>query len=144
MKSTPGVSAFPDGDNMFSWVGTIVGGEGTPYEDLEYKLSLTFSAEYPYKAPTVKFISPCFHPNVDQYGNICLDILKDKWSAVYNVSTLLMSIQTLLGDPNNDSPLNTYAASLWANQSEYCQVLQKKYQEDVASKLDEEEDDDDE
>ena len=29
-----------------------------------------------YKAPTVKFVTPCFHPNVDQFGNICLDILK--------------------------------------------------------------------
>ena len=52
-------------------------------------------------------------------GNICLDILKDKWSAAYSVRTVLVSIQSLLGDPNNDSPLNTFAATLWDNAEEY-------------------------
>lgn len=42
--------------------------------------------------------------------------LQDKWSAVYNVRTILLSIQSLLGEPNNDSPLNGYAAALWPNQ----------------------------
>ena len=54
-------------------------------------------ADYPFKAPEVKFVTPCFHPNVDQYGNICLDILKEKWSAAYSVRTVLLSIQSLLG-----------------------------------------------
>ena len=79
----PGVSAFPDGDSLFSWVGTIQGAAETVYEGMSYKLSLKFPTDYPFKAPTVKFETPCFHPNVDQYGNICLDILKDKWSAAY-------------------------------------------------------------
>ena len=56
-----------------------------------------FGADYPFKAPEVKFVTPCFHPNVDQYGNICLDILKEKWSAAYSVRTVLLSIQSLLG-----------------------------------------------
>jgi len=47
------------------------------YEGLTFKLSLKFPTGYPYEAPTVTFNAPCcFHPNVDQYGNICLDILK--------------------------------------------------------------------
>ena len=58
------------------------------------------------------FDTPCFHPNVDQHGNICLDILKEKWSAAYSVRTVLLSIQSLLGEPNNDSPLNAYAAKV--------------------------------
>ena len=67
------------------------------YEGLTFKLSLKFPTSYPYEAPQVTFVTPCFHPNVDQYGNICLDILKEKWSAVYNVRTILLSIQSLLG-----------------------------------------------
>jgi hypothetical protein len=89
---------------------------GQVYEGLTYKLSFKFSSSYPYSAPTVKFETPCFHPNVDSNGNICLDILKEKWSAVYNVGTVLLSIQSLLSEPNNDSPLNGYAAALWENQ----------------------------
>eukprot|EP01112_Ceratiomyxa_fruticulosa_P021651 TRINITY_DN769_c0_g1_i1.p1 TRINITY_DN769_c0_g1~~TRINITY_DN769_c0_g1_i1.p1 ORF type:complete len:178 (+),score=42.58 TRINITY_DN769_c0_g1_i1:274-807(+) len=129
MSGSKDVSAFPDGDNLLNWIGTITGASGTVYEGLTYKLSLSFPAGYPYSAPTVKFTTPCFHPNVDQNGNICLDILKDKWSAVYNVRTLLLSIQSLLGEPNNDSPLNGYAATLWENQAEYKKILHKKYAE---------------
>ena len=61
------------------------------------------NAEYPFKAPEVKFITPCYHPNVDQFGNICLDILKEKWSAAYSVRTLLLSIQSLLGEQASNS-----------------------------------------
>lgn len=45
----------------------------------------------------MKFITACFHPNVDENGFICLDILKDKWSALYDVRSILLSIQSLLG-----------------------------------------------
>eukprot|EP01133_Synstelium_polycarpum_P010564 gene10564-12289_t len=129
MAGSPGISAFPDGDNIFNWVGTIQGAPGTVYESLEFKLSLKFPTDYPFKAPVVKFETACFHPNVDLVGNICLDILKEKWSPIYNVRTLLLSIQSLLAEPNNDSPLNSYAASMWENQEEYKKVLIKKYQE---------------
>ena len=101
------------------------------YEGLTYKLSLAFPNDYPFKSPTVKFKTPCFHPNVDQFGNICLDILKEKWSAVYNVRTILLSIQSLLGEPNNQSPLNAQAAQLWENQEEYKKTLHKKYRDDT-------------
>jgi len=71
-----GVSAFPDGDNLFTWIATINGGVDTMYDGLCYKLLLQFPSRYPYVPPTVKFSTPCFHPNVDEHGNICLDILK--------------------------------------------------------------------
>lgn len=71
-----GVSAFPEGESIFTWAGTIKGGKGTMYEDLSYKLLLRFPLDYPFKPPLVKFETTCFHPNVDQFGNICLDILQ--------------------------------------------------------------------
>jgi ubiquitin-conjugating enzyme E2 C len=77
----------------------------------------------------VTFTHVIFHPNVDTSGNICLDILKEKWSAVYNVRTILLSIQSLLGEPNNESPLNGQAASLWENQTEFVKVVKKKFEE---------------
>lgn len=42
-------------------------------------------------------------------------VLQDKWSAVYSVHTILVSLQSLLGDPNNASPLNVEASELWPN-----------------------------
>lgn len=77
-----------------------------PYTGLSFKLSLTFPPTYPYTAPHVTFITPMYHPNIDMSGNICLDILKEEWSAVYNVQTILLSIQSMLAEPNPKSPLN--------------------------------------
>lgn len=76
MSGDSGISAFPDGDNLFHWIATITGAQSTAYEGLSYKLSLSFPSRYPYAPPVVKFTTPCYHPNVDEQGNICLDILK--------------------------------------------------------------------
>ncbi|XP_072954210.1 uncharacterized protein [Typha angustifolia] len=127
MSGDVGVSAFPEGENIFSWIGTIEGSKGTAYEGLSYKLSLRFPVDYPFKPPQVKFETPCFHPNVDQCGNICLDILQDMWSSAYDCRTILLSIQSLLGEPNNESPLNSYAATLWNNQEDYKKMVHKQY-----------------
>jgi ubiquitin-conjugating enzyme E2 C len=97
----PGVSAFPGADgNLTSWTATIEGPDDTPYAGLTFKLSFAFPANYPYAPPTVLFKTPIYHPNVDFSGRICLDILKDKWTAAYNIQTVLLSLQSLLGEPN--------------------------------------------
>ncbi|CAJ1976773.1 unnamed protein product [Sphenostylis stenocarpa] len=122
-----GVSAFPDGESIFTWIGTIEGGKGTLYEGLSYKLSLRFPLDYPFKPPQVKFETMCFHPNVDQFGNICLDILQDKWSSAYDCRTILLSIQSLLEEPNLESPLNSYAATLWNDKEDYRRMVHKQF-----------------
>ncbi|XP_058741200.1 uncharacterized protein LOC131613556 [Vicia villosa] len=122
-----GVSAFPVAESIFNWVGTIEGGKGTLYEGLSYKLSLRFPVDYPFKPPQVKFDSMCFHPNVDQFGNICLDILQDKWSSAYDCRTILLSIQSLLEEPNLESPLNSYAAELWNDKEDFKRMVHKQY-----------------
>ncbi|KAL9404993.1 hypothetical protein Peur_001965 [Populus x canadensis] len=127
MSGESGISAFPEGDNIFCWKGTIKGSKDTVFEGTEYKLSLSFPNDYPFKPPKVKFETSCFHPNVDIYGNICLDILQDKWSSAYDVRTILLSIQSLLGEPNISSPLNTQAAQLWSNQQDYRKMVEKLY-----------------
>lgn len=76
MSGDAGISAFPEEDNIFCWKGTIMGSKDTVFEGTEYKLSLSFPNDYPFKPPKVKFETGCFHPNVDVYGNICLDILQ--------------------------------------------------------------------
>lgn len=100
MSPSPGVSAFPNEANFLEWTGTIEGPEGTPYAGLTLKLSFSFPHNYPYVAPTVLFKTPIYHPNIDFSGRICLDILKEKWSAIYNVQSVLLSLQSLLGEPN--------------------------------------------
>jgi len=136
MSGVKGVSAFPSEENIFCWIGTINGAHGTVYEGLTYKLKLEFPNNYPYSAPNVHFTTPCFHPNVDEHGNICLDILKEKWTALYDVRTILLSLQSLLSEPNIDSPLNTQAAQMWKDQTTYKRVLLEKYDHEVRRKTD--------
>ena len=76
MSKDKTVTGFPVKGNLLSWIGTIHGPAQTVYEGLVFKLSLSFPSDYPCSSPTVKFVTPCYHPNVDQHGNICLDILK--------------------------------------------------------------------
>jgi len=127
MSSDKHATAFPDGDNMFKWVGTLRGGDDTPFEGLTYKLDIRFPAEYPFSAPAITFTTPCFHPNIDTQGNICLDILKDKWSASLSISAVLQSLRSLLGDPNIDSPLNGQAAALWSDQTAFRSEVLRVY-----------------
>ncbi|KAI1891033.1 hypothetical protein AGOR_G00159710 [Albula goreensis] len=86
MSGDKGISAFPESDNLFKWIGTIDGAQGTVYEGLRYKLSLEFPSGYPYKAP-----------------------------------------RSLLGEPNNESPMNAGAAELWENQEAYKAHLHATY-----------------
>jgi ubiquitin-conjugating enzyme E2 C len=150
LTPTPGISAFPDDGNMLSWTATITGPTETPYSGLNLKLSFAFPSNYPYAPPTVLFKTPIYHPNVDFSGRICLDILKEKWSAVYNVQTVLLSLQSLLGEPNkyvdqlhavlassslltechSASPLNGEAATLHEkNPEEYAKKVLARHQD---------------
>jgi len=80
MQPSDGVSAFPSEDNIFHWSASLTGPSSTVYESQTYKLSITFPSDYPYSSPTIKFTTGIWHPNIDLHGNICLDILKEKWS----------------------------------------------------------------
>lgn len=69
------------------------------------------------------FVTPCFHPNVDEQGFICLDILKDKWSALYDVRSILLSIQSLLGGMCSLSAAIANHASVYLLEgTKYCQI----------------------
>lgn len=87
--------------------------EGTPYEDGTFHLTLNFDETYPNNPPKCQFKTPMFHPNIYSSGDICLDILSNRWSPTYDVAALLTSIQSLLPDPNPSSAANGQAASLF-------------------------------
>lgn len=102
----------------------------TPFEDGTFKLLLTFEDSYPNKPPTVKFLSRMFHPNVYANGELCLDILQNRWSPTYDVAAILTSIQSLLHDPNPNSPANAEAAQLYReNMKEYVRRVKATVEE---------------
>mmetsp|Transcript_40705 Transcript_40705/g.100576 ORF Transcript_40705/g.100576 Transcript_40705/m.100576 type:complete len:154 (-) Transcript_40705:187-648(-) len=115
-----GVSGAPKDNDIMKWNAVIFGPDDTPWEDGTFRLQLEFTEDYPNKAPTVKFVTKLFHPNVYADGSICLDILQNQWSPIYDIAAILTSIQSLLCDPNPNSPANSEAARLYQeNRREY-------------------------
>ena len=105
-------SAGPSGDNVFLWYASILGPEHTPYSGGIFRLRIVFPPEYPYKPPIVRFAVPVYHPNINDRGEICLDILKTEWSPALTVSKVLLSISSLLSEPNPDDPLSPEIAKV--------------------------------
>ncbi|VVC37513.1 Ubiquitin-conjugating enzyme E2,Ubiquitin-conjugating enzyme/RWD-like,Ubiquitin-conjugating enzyme [Cinara cedri] len=122
-----GIGGTPSDNNIMLWKAVIFGPPDTPFEDGIFKLTIEFTEEYPNKPPTVKFISKMFHPNIyAENGDICLDILQNHWSPTYDIAAILTSIQSLLSDPNPNSPANSLAAQLYKeNRKEYDNQVKK-------------------
>lgn len=95
-NETTGITAAPKEDNIMLWEAVIFGPDDTCWEGGIFMLSLVFTEDYPNKAPEVTFQTKIFHPNVYSDGKICLDILQNQWSPIYDISAILTSIQVFL------------------------------------------------
>ncbi|KAG6535363.1 hypothetical protein ZIOFF_000329 [Zingiber officinale] len=98
-------SAGPVAEDMFHWQATIMGPSDSPYAGGVFLVTIHFPPDYPFKPPKVAFRTKVFHPNINSNGSICLDILKEQWSPALTISKVLLSICSLLTDPNPDDPL---------------------------------------
>ena len=107
-------SAGPDETkDQFHWKASIMGPEDSPYQGGVFFLNIQFPADYPFRAPKCTFVTRIYHPNINSNGSICLDILKDQWSPALTISKVLLSISSLLTDPNPDDPLVPEIAQLF-------------------------------
>ncbi|XP_075854728.1 ubiquitin-conjugating enzyme E2 D3 isoform X2 [Microcebus murinus] len=90
---------------VFHWQATIMGPNDSPYQGGVFFLTIHFPTDYPFKPPKVAFTTRIYHPNINSNGSICLDILRSQWSPALTISKVLLSICSLLCDPNPDDPL---------------------------------------
>jgi ubiquitin-conjugating enzyme E2 D len=93
------------GDDLYHWTATIIGPPDSPYAGGIFNLDIHFPMNYPFKPPKCNFTTKIYHPNINSAGSICVDILKDNWSPALTLSKVLLSICSLLTDPNPDDPL---------------------------------------
>jgi ubiquitin-conjugating enzyme E2 D len=120
-------------DDMYKWQATILGPDDTPYVGGIFNLLIQFPTDYPFKPPKVSFITKIYHCNINSNGSICLDILKDQWSPALTISKVLLSICSLMGDPNPNDPLMIDIADQYINNNEEFINMAKTYTLQYAS-----------
>ncbi|KAI0079170.1 hypothetical protein K474DRAFT_1705843 [Panus rudis PR-1116 ss-1] len=95
----------PCEDSLFHWKATIPGPEGSVYEGGVFDVDITLAADYPFSAPRMTFATRIYHMNISERGGICIDILKHNWSPALSLYKVILSLSSLLTDPNPRDPL---------------------------------------
>lgn len=110
LKEETGIIVEPTNEaDLTEWTAYLPGPEDSPYYGYIYPLSIQIPDNFPMRPPLINFKIKVYHPNVGSGGSICLDILGEQWSPVLTLPKIILSISSLLTDPNPKSPLNSSA-----------------------------------
>jgi ubiquitin-protein ligase len=125
-------------NNFFIWDVLLIGPPDSPFEGGIFKCQFKFTTSYPNKPPEFKFISQIFHPNIYPDGKVCISILHEgvdefgyesiteRWCPSHSVDSVLMSILSMITNPNFESPANLDASIMWRNNwQEYKNTIYK-------------------
>eukprot|EP01127_Copromyxa_protea_P017381 TRINITY_DN528_c0_g2_i1.p1 TRINITY_DN528_c0_g2~~TRINITY_DN528_c0_g2_i1.p1 ORF type:complete len:329 (-),score=76.72 TRINITY_DN528_c0_g2_i1:48-1034(-) len=115
-----------DESNIFEWYIYFEGPSESPYQGGIFQAKMTFPQDYPMSPPTLEVLSDFWHPNVYKGGKVCISILhppgkddmsgelaEERWLPTQTVSTIMLSFQSMLSDPNINSPANLDASVQW-------------------------------
>lgn len=136
-----------DDSNIFDWQIAIFGPPGTCYAGGYFKAHIRFPGDYPFSAPSFRFLTKIWHPNIYENGEVCISILHppiddpqggelpgERWNPTQSVRTVLLSIISILNDPNTFSPANVDASVAFRNWQEgkdnkYKDVIKKQIED---------------
>jgi len=133
-------------ENLFEWSVGIFGPPDTLYQGGYFKALMKFPHDYPYSPPSIRFITKVWHPNVYENGDLCISILHppvddpqsgelpcERWNPTQNVRTILLSVISLLNEPNTFSPANVDASVMYrrwrdsnGRDNEYPNIIRKQ------------------
>lgn len=115
-----------DDENMFDWDVGVFGPPKTLYEGGYFKAKIKFPQDYPYSPPSFKFLTKMWHPNIYETGDVCISILhppvddpqsgelpQERWNPTQNVRTIMLSVISMLNEPNTSSPANVDASVMF-------------------------------
>ncbi|KAF7203029.1 cell division cycle 34 homolog (S. cerevisiae) a [Nothobranchius furzeri] len=146
-----------DESDMYNWEVAIFGPPNTHYEGGYFKARIKFPVDYPYSPPAFRFLTKMWHPNIYENGDVCISILhppvddpqsgelpSERWNPTQNVRTILLSVISLLNEPNTFSPANVDASVMYrrwreskGKDREYIEIIRKQV---MATKADAERD----
>nr|XP_020462726.1 ubiquitin-conjugating enzyme E2 R2-like isoform X1 [Monopterus albus] len=107
---------------------------------------IKFPVDYPYSPPAFRFLTKMWHPNIYENGDVCISILhppvddpqsgelpSERWNPTQNVRTILLSVISLLNEPNTFSPANVDASVMYrkwrdskGKDREYIEIIRKQ------------------
>ncbi|CAD6575432.1 MAG: Ubiquitin-conjugating enzyme E2 7 [Cyphobasidiales sp. Tagirdzhanova-0007] len=118
-------------NNFFEWEAFIKGPDETPFEGGIFIAKLSFPKDYPLNPPKMRFDPPILHPNIYTDGNVCISILhspgddpnmyessSERWSPIQNIQSILMSVVSMLAEPNVESGANIDACKIYRDDRE--------------------------
>mmetsp|Transcript_9077 Transcript_9077/g.28899 ORF Transcript_9077/g.28899 Transcript_9077/m.28899 type:complete len:218 (-) Transcript_9077:1059-1712(-) len=126
----PGFIVRVNEQNLLEWDVVILGPPDTLFETGIFPARLSFPEDYPFSPPKLVFAPAVpYHPNVYPNGEVCISILHTPdplnpdeaghcWSPVQRVETILLSVISMLSDPNLSSPANVDAGVAFRKQPE--------------------------
>lgn len=138
--SSSGIVAGPRSEqDLFVWDCLIQGPPDTPYEGGIFNAKLEFPKDYPLSPPKLTFTPSILHPNIYHNGEVCISILhspgddpnmyelaEERWSPVQSVEKILLSVMSMLSEPNVESGANVDACILWRdNRPEFERQVKK-------------------
>lgn len=135
-----------DEADLYNWEVAIFGPPNTHYEGGYFKARIKFPIDYPYSPPTFRFLTKMWHPNIYENGDVCISILhppvddpqsgelpSERWNPTQNVRTILLSVISLLNEPNTFSPANVDASVMYrkwkdskGKDREFAEIIRKQ------------------
>eukprot|EP00486_Rosalina_sp_Unknown_P010413 CAMPEP_0201592312 /NCGR_PEP_ID=MMETSP0190_2-20130828/190242_1 /ASSEMBLY_ACC=CAM_ASM_000263 /TAXON_ID=37353 /ORGANISM="Rosalina sp." /LENGTH=154 /DNA_ID=CAMNT_0048051025 /DNA_START=115 /DNA_END=579 /DNA_ORIENTATION=+ len=124
----PNADAEPSGKNMLIWTAKVKGPKGSCYEGGKFKVTITFSDDYPMKAPELQFVTKVYHPSVkSDDGKVCPEVIGKDWAPTLNVSYILETLIGMLVNPTSDSPLEPEIAEVLAKDKKKFEKTAKQW-----------------
>lgn len=130
-------AGLADDEDIYKWEVLIIGPQDTLYEGGFFKATLTFPKDYPQRPPKMVFQTEMYHPNIEKDGTVCISILhepgddkygyepaSERWLPIHTVETIIVSVISMLTEPNDESPANVDAAKTWReNPGEFKKIV---------------------
>merc|ERR1711907_3013 len=139
-EPVPGFNVEPVSDDLYTWIVGMFGPPDTIYQGGYFKARMKFPETYPMDPPNMVMMAPMWHPNIFEDGKLCISILhppgddpqsgelaSERWNPTQSVTTVLLSVISMLNEPNISSPANVDASVMYRkNRAEYDSIVLKQ------------------
>ncbi|KAG1826984.1 ubiquitin-conjugating enzyme [Suillus subaureus] len=130
-----GMTAEPEADNLLVWKCSVKGSPDSPYKNGTFHFKIELPMNFPFKAPSVTFLTKIYHPGINEEGHICVPILRDEVRPTFSSSAgiilvlfvVLAVIQEKVNNPSPDDPFEPEIAALLKNDKAKFLATAKEY-----------------